>query len=479
MFYLEDKLYTYPSKSVLEDIITREGPADENSFSPFVGCRHLVREQFLGKWEGRFNLSDFLLYWSGQDFEPKKVNKETEDTDDDEIGDSAEKVNAGFTTLESVDEQDYAEQFATRCIIGYKKNADSPLRRNEIKDVEYFRDEESEEMISPAELYVKQETVDIDTHLEIQRKFPYLLKVLHNGSIFYGIHLLSFMRAYEIVRKMNRWQPQDFGQQGVYKMNRDGHIGRVFVHAEDNKVPDYYPFGRRWAAGEFPTDMYYKAAQESLSICSMLNIDITRENVLDYDKEYIDSIVCTYVANNEEYVESYGYVDPAILSALSPDNIFRNRNVLKGNDTEKDLVAKSTNTLAELLNLNLDVIKYDNPTLFEKERLASVNELLSVIAEKTNSTKFKVDDFTLERNLFVGPSGNYVLVPATVLGNWPLEVDGKGGYRKPKKVAAITYSGLLVIVEEVSDKISYLSCADATKILRGETNAKQWSTVRL
>ena len=77
MFYLEDKLYTYPSKSVLEDIITREGPADENSFSPFVGCRHLVREQFLGKWEGRFNLSDFLLYWSGQDFEPKKVNKET------------------------------------------------------------------------------------------------------------------------------------------------------------------------------------------------------------------------------------------------------------------------------------------------------------------------------------------------------------------------------------------------------------------
>lgn len=479
MFYLEDKVYTYPSKSVLADVITRDGPADEDSFTPFMGCRHFIQEQFLGKWEDRFNLDEFLVYCSGQDFEPKRVNKNQDEVDDDEIGDSAEKVNAGFTSLESVDEQEYVDKFVLSCIIGYKKNKDSPLRKNYVDEVEYLRDEESEDMISPAELYVKQDQIDIDTHIEIQKKFPYLLKVLHNGSIFYGIHLLSFMRAYEIVKKMPHWLPQDFGLQGVYKMNRDGHIGKRFVHALDNKIPDYYPFGRRWVAGEFPTDMYYKAAQEFLSICSMLNIDITRENVLDYDKEYIDSIVCTYVANNEEYIESYGYADPAILQALSPDNIFKNRNILKGGGTERELVATSTNTLAELLNLNLDVIKVENPTLFERENLASVNELLAAVAERTNSTKFKVDDFTLERNLFVGPSGNYVLIPVSNIGVWPLVSDGKGGYRKPKKVAAITYSGLLVVVEEVGDTISYIQCSEATKVFRGEENAKQWSTVRL
>lgn len=477
MFYLKDKLYTYPSRSIVEDVITREGPADENSFTPYLGCRHVIQQQF-GRKEGNFNLKEFLLYVSSQDFDPTRVKKNVDELEEDEIGGSLDKELAGFTTLESVEDSMFVEQHIINLIIGYKKNKDSPYRRDEIKDVEYYRDEESGEMISPAELVVKKENVDLDHHIEIQKKFPYLLKVLHNGSIYYGIHLLSFMRAYECV-KDTKWTPADFGAQGVYKMERSGVIGRKFIHAEDNKVPDYYPFGRKWAAGEYSNDMYYKAGQEFLSICSFLGIDLRTENPLDYDKEYIDSIICTYIANNEEYVENYGYVDPAIISALSPQNIFRSRKVMDRESTDTDKTNKSMNTLAELINLNLEVMKLSYPQLFAKEDIYHVNELLMVISEITGGVRFRVDDFTLQDNLFMGRTGNYVMVNCTKLGAWPYSTKPDGSYYIPTKKAVITYSGLLILVEDTIDSVQYLTCADAVKIYRGELSVRQWSTLRL
>lgn len=478
MFYLDDKYYTYPSKSVIEDVITREGPADENSFTPYDGCRHVIQQQFPRDSASRFNLEEFLLYTSSQDFDPRRVKRDVEDVSEDEIGGTSKRVNAGFTTIESVDSQSYVEEYVINQIIGYKTNRDSPYRQNEVRDVEYLKDEESGDMISPAELVTKKENIDLDYYIEIQKKFPYLLKMLHTGSIYYGIHLLSFMRAYECVKDNKKWTPADFGAQGVYKMERNGKIGRKFIHTEDNKIPTYYPFGRQWAVGDNPNDAYYKAAQEFLAICNFLGVDIKKENPLDYDKEYIDSIVCTYIASNEEYIESYGYADPAIIDALSPENIFRQRK-LSNASSEEESTKKSLNTMAELINLNLEVFKLSNTGLCSKEDIYHVNELFEVVSSKTNSVRYRVDDFTLQDNLFMSRAGNYVTLNCTRLGTWDYEIGKDGKYVNMTKRAVITFSGLLILLEEVDDCIHYISCEEAIKIYRGEANARRWSTLRL
>ena len=476
MFYLEDKEYIYPSRSVVGDVITREGPADENSFTPYDGYSRVIGEQF-GRKEGYFNINDFLVYVSSQDFDPTRVKKEVKELEDGDIGGVSDKELAGFTTLESVDDDEYVRKHIRNLIVGYKKNRYSPYRTEELKDVEFFKDEETGDMISPAELVTRKDNVDLDYNIEIQKKFPYLLKLLHNGSVYYGIHLLSFMRAYEII-KDTKWGPADFGAQGVYKMERNGRIGRKFIHAEDNKVPDYYPFGRKWASGGFPDDMYYKAAQEFLAMCSFLNIDIRNENTLDYDKDYIDSIICTYVASNEEYVEGFGYVDSAIVSALSPENIFKSRNLLK-KETPIESTKKSMNTMAELINMNLEIAKGIVPKLFQSEDIYNINNLFAEIARISGGKKYRVDDFSVKENLFVGRSGNYVMVNVTTLGAWDLCRRADGSVYKPIRKAVITYSGLLILVEDNDECFKYITCSDAVKIYRGEMNAGQWSTLRI
>lgn len=476
MFYLEDKFITYPSRSVVEDVITRDGPPDKNSFTPYYGCRDVIMLQF-GKKEGNFNLPDFLCYVSGQDFTPSRVRKEVEYAED-EIPDYSDKETAGFTTLESVDDNDHVRKHVTNLIIGYKINKDSPYRNNDVREVMYMTDDESGESFSPGELKTIRDNIDLDQFLEIQKKLPYLLKMLHQGSIYYGIHLLSFLRAYEICKTMGKWMPQDFGAQGVYKMNRDGHIGRLFVHADDNKIPTYYPYGRKWASGEFPNDSYYKAAQEFLNILYSVGVDIKLEDPTRYDKEFIDSIVCTYIANNESYLESFGYVDPAIITALNPQNIFKSR-VQKLDTTQRSEVRKSMNTLAEIININIDVLKLNYGKLFNTPNVDDINEYLRQVAVSVGSIKpHTVSEFHVQGNLLVGRTGNFVVCDVRPIGLWDYVNMPDGSYKVPTKKAVLTISGLLILLEDEADYIQYISCREAANILKGVEDAKRWTTLR-
>ena len=75
MLRVRDIIEPYPAKTVVEDVLSRVGAPDENSWSPFEGINTLIDEQFRGFARDRFNFAEFLEYTTGRDFDPRRINK--------------------------------------------------------------------------------------------------------------------------------------------------------------------------------------------------------------------------------------------------------------------------------------------------------------------------------------------------------------------------------------------------------------------
>ena len=60
---------TYPNKTVIEDLITRDGPPTKDSFTPFEGKQDIFKKQFIGQWASLYKFKEFMEYQT-KDFEP-------------------------------------------------------------------------------------------------------------------------------------------------------------------------------------------------------------------------------------------------------------------------------------------------------------------------------------------------------------------------------------------------------------------------
>ena len=127
----ETKCYmTYPNKSITEDLITRDGPATDDDFSPFLGRRKETLEQFSGTQAGRYRESDFIAYSARYDLNPAKINVKSVQGFLVEF----EGTVGVLKTLEDVvmasTDIDHAYEYLKDQIVGYKKNNSSPYRKN-------------------------------------------------------------------------------------------------------------------------------------------------------------------------------------------------------------------------------------------------------------------------------------------------------------------------------------------------------------
>ena len=118
MFYVKDKIIEYPHKSILEDVMSRDGEPTEECFTPYYGCAHIVREQMLLN-RNEFELSD-IIRSAVSDYNPHK-QRPTVDGVHRLV--SANEVKDYYTNLEDIS-QEWIEKYVAWVVIGFKVNKD-------------------------------------------------------------------------------------------------------------------------------------------------------------------------------------------------------------------------------------------------------------------------------------------------------------------------------------------------------------------
>lgn len=321
MFWTDDKIMTYPNMSVLEDVLTRNGDPDEWSFSPYRGQCSLLEEQFKNSPYSLLVTVKNIVN-SCPDFSPQKA-KANDDGANREYG--ASDAEQYYTRLEDIDEE-FIVKYALNAIIGYKIN-NSGVKQvaKQMETISKWYDSEDDDYTSPTDYVETEEDFTVEEVLEAKQKLPYVLKQLWEGSLKYKGSLLSFVIAAEKYYRVSKSgmvvRPRDIVGYGVYRIDANGNPVSRFV-IEDN-TGNIFRTLYSWVTGEFPNDIYYKAYHELIRVCQILDIDITKEDARWYTKDVIKNALCTYLASNEEYLETYGFVNKEIIKMLKPDALFK------------------------------------------------------------------------------------------------------------------------------------------------------------
>lgn len=332
MFVTNTKYKPYPSKSILEDVLSREGLPTAESFTPYNGMAKLLRDQ-LRDAAGLYSLEEVLA--GARDFDVHKARA----NDDLERDYAAADVTDYYKRLEDIDAS-YVEQYARNVLIGFNRNtAGKQSIESQLRTYDWMYDEEDDSYVDPTDFQAEEITYSVEDVIEAKHKLPYLLKQLHEGSLEMGGSLISFIIAVEkaYASGVVNIKPMHVISQGAYIMHPNGRLGGKFADGDNSgKV---FPRCFAWVCGKSgENNIYYKAYKELMDVLDVLGLSITDEDPTRFDGDFIDRLVCTYVASNEEYVSTYGYIDEKILANLGVDELFNavKKISFESNDVESD-----------------------------------------------------------------------------------------------------------------------------------------------
>lgn len=438
---------TYPNRTVIEDMIVRDGPATEDSFTPFKGVREAFDAQFRGEWSGRFKMREFLKSQTS-DFEPNV------------------KLHGDIYTLEQCFingvESPLVEEFIMNVATGYKINNTSPARKNkdyQTYTVKYFGGDDDDEEKEEKYLQIRNDDMlSNQDYEELIREIPYILRTIWSYSKKYQAHLISFALAYKdvITCKQRAIKIHDFADYTTYRMTKTGVIDKTFNHSADNKYTIYpaatkifiYPGDHK---AEFEVCMKYLRALD------MLGIDYRDENPKDYTNEFMEKLVCTYLPTNNEYFVEYGDIDTEIIAALKPENIFATRkshiyqNIVQPTKKEFDY-SRTVYMISERLLMAYQMNERNREMFSDKseDTLLLLDEILSIkagqqVTAPRNTIEFMSDGFMY-----------FNRVPFFIDGELFGLYNGRTDYN-----VGFTKYGLLVIVEEDYSEVYYMTLNNA------------------
>lgn len=374
----------YPNMTVLEDVLTRSKNEGLYTYSPFPSMEDLIDEQFRGKERERYNFEEMIAYCADYELDPTKVNR-SEELFGMELVD---KRNAGFTTLESMkDDVSLARAWFRSEIIGYKTHDNSPYKQEQGYDTWLLVNDEGEEIVENEKLTVRNE-YDADTFNKIVNELPFLLKMIWNRSKLMNAHLISFVRAYAILKSQKpeaSITPKDFEGFTLIRLKSNGAYDREFDHEQDNKGV-HYPAARRFILGQNPYDETYKACMKLITYFDILGLKWENENPIEYTNEFMNRLICTYLPKNEEYFQTFGNLDSEVANALKPENIFRLGN--RVSFFSSGITTRSTKQ--EVLRYIKDCIatkKITDPEMFnnwDRKRVSLTYEFISAYLNQDN-----------------------------------------------------------------------------------------------
>ena len=374
MIRMRESFEQYPCKTVIADLLTRNGESTSNSYSPYKGMSYLIDEQFKGIAKEKFNLEEFLDYASDMDLDPKRINVKETVTD----GIIEDKHNAGFTTLESIQGQEvYVAEYLTRVLIGYKINSGSPYRQAGFVKYHYDVVDEDDDLTSEVEFRTKEDTYDIEVYEEALAEIPYLIKTIFNYGKQINCNMMSFLIAYANITKTKlpeQIAPLDFASYTTIRIKSNGEFDHVFNHVQDNKG-EYYKAAVKFFRDPNKLDPTYKACMKLIEDFKMVGLDIAKENPYEYSVDFVNSMICTYLPTNDEYISNYAGIDAELAQALKPENLFAKRRVAT-RTSFYDSTPISMEGMVECIQVYLETLRTTEPERFIRDWVYEPNTAL-------------------------------------------------------------------------------------------------------
>lgn len=353
MFYTGSKPQRLLTRTVLEDLFKRTGPATEESFTPFNGMRNEVL-QYVGKARYTQSIDSMLASLEGKaDFVLTKGNVRSADFLDYGFYDECEDVD-GALRLEDAVEEDVARYVMN---VVYRISHQSPTMSATVfshnNPVPVFKDEEDGSMKSLSDEAVldggssdEELTYNGGQEEEDQYdKIVFLMKRLWNASCAVGINLFQVAAIVERYARnlttaaASSWKLGDSipprvlirFKVDIRLLSPDGNPNAAYLpsgYINHGNYPKGVLLQRIIGKNDIPCDdpvcnMARDTLYEFILLCRANGINMALENFDLIYKGYIDAIECNYIQSNQSVLKDMGVCDERILKLFSGDNIFK------------------------------------------------------------------------------------------------------------------------------------------------------------
>lgn len=337
MIYLDTEL-SYPSNTIINDAANRS-EYSKDAYSP-IGSEiwDIIESYRMSSNSSRSAVYDYIKDRSHimqsisyRDVDYGKIKGSLTGN----IGDDG-----SFVTEEEIKR---FENGTIKHIISYFKDAINVWRFNRNSDkgvsnvntygsLQFHDNADSDMFILPDELEVDDEFLEVEEEtilVETVQKLIYYLKLLQEISSIKGYSVLQTL----ILIKKYGGNKSLIAEEGLYKININGEVvGRYAASANTSKgFIDWINL----CNGNPQTEedkRWVNIINQFKSICDSLNIDLGKEDPSNYSAAYINSQLSTYLASNEEYIDTVGRVDKTVWSMLEPDKLFATKNAVMGYD---------------------------------------------------------------------------------------------------------------------------------------------------
>lgn len=470
------KFLEYPSKTVLEDLATRSGPATTKNFTPFTGCEDLLMQQFSNSQYDRFNYLDFLADNSSFEFNPYRAKVQAKvdfmETNKLETFERLEDF-----VKDGIENPVVKRWFRDACI-GYKKHKASGYgeqTRTYVSSVSYGSDDsvfDFRETVIANPTDVSQEDIELAL-----RKLPFYIKALWNQSVMFKANLFSFIVAFLGITKYkaaNRITPRDFANYETYALKGSGEYMRPFDHSMDIRTDKYKNVIRIFERPDLNQEVY-GLIKGFLQTCAVLDIDFEKQDTMIFNNEFVERIVCTYLPTTQEYFKYYGEVDYEVMYALKKDNLFTKSKAQIYVDPNSSIIENNERTYFRDLEDKLFILMkdYENKTLAdgyvlfggtEQNAKDLIDHYMQVVLKSTVSVANQLDTDT---GMLVQFNDKPLVLKGNVFGKYLSSTD--------YDIMFTSYGSIIIYTMDAEDLI-VMSYEDAEEKLLGVENgdADKW-----
>lgn len=461
-FYTKNKFLYLPNKRVVDDLIERDGLPTKESFTPYNGMNYLISEQMCGE---RFSILGVdVIKENIQELSVRRLKGKEDVGNDDSLS-----IDENYAFLLDDIHEDYIRDFMRSQLIGLKVNKTGARKvlEESSKIQNLMFDVETNKVYNISDDYVEDEFEDsFDVISEVRRKIPYLLKKLQDGSIQYGVSLLSLFIARDgVIQKLGKRscdiKPRELLAYPIYSVNFKGELMCTLDPETANNTQKFIE-PKNLVLGVDPINPYYRAGIELTSYARQLGYNLYEEDARDYSPTYINRLMCSYILSNQEVLLDIGAYDPKILELFKNGAIFD----VKTNEP----VPKQTSKVLKLREMAIKKMNYvpelhdkcsiDNNIVKIKEPLKLINQFFKKYKEVNLKSKMEEEstyDCTTENGVLCDCNAHPLIFKIDQFVTGLLETPGFSSV-----YAIITELGFVV---RIDDSVNDFDITDISRML--------------
>lgn len=338
MIYNDERKLTYPTNTILNDAMKRAAltvdaysPISDEVMNVLMHWKRFNQDRYdalmIGDFTGSTNHSDVSFEGLKKSLLKKNDTVEGDETGDSYITDEdiklltppvIEQICAYFK--QSLDQKFLysAEDVSSSVDRMLKVERSITLRDN--SDGEY--------MTSQDELSTDDYDEDLRTEtimLSNVSRLSYYLRLLQECSSIYGFSVLQML----ILGYKYRWNASMVVRNRIYKVNQAGEF--VTRYSETlNTNPKFKDWWELVDPRCRTHPIWGTVVNNFIKVCEDLDINLEDEDIENYRADWVNAQLCTYLATNEEYIDTFGKADNEVLGMLEPSKLFEVKQSVTG-----------------------------------------------------------------------------------------------------------------------------------------------------